>query len=55
MIGVNQIFKVRSDTVYDGLFNIRYQLFLNDLHALDQLIFFNIQWFRLNLKILHFY
>ena len=32
VIGVNQIFKVRSDTVYDGLFNIRYQLFLNDLY-----------------------
>ena len=33
VIGVNNIFKVRSDTVYDGLFNIRYQLFLNDLSA----------------------
>ena len=33
VIGVNQIFKVRSDTVYDGLFNIRYQLFLNGLYA----------------------
>ena len=33
VIGVNSIFKVRSDTVYDGLFNIRYQLFLNDLYA----------------------
>ena len=33
IIGVNNIFKVRSDTVYDGLFNIRYQLFLNDLYA----------------------
>ena len=32
VIGVNNIFKVRSDTVYDGLFNIRYQLFLNDLY-----------------------
>ena len=33
VVGVNQIFKIRSDTVYDGLFNIRYQLFLNDLYA----------------------
>ena len=33
VIGDNNIFKVRSDTVYDGLFNIRYQLFLNDLYA----------------------
>ena len=33
IIGVNNIFKFRSDTVYDGLFNIRYQLFLNDLYA----------------------
>ena len=32
VIGVNQIFKIRSDTVYDGFFNIRYQLFLNDLY-----------------------
>ena len=32
VIGVNQIFKIRSDTVYDGLFNIRYQLFLYDLY-----------------------
>ena len=32
VIGVNQIFKVRSDTVYDGLFNIKYQIFLNDLY-----------------------
>ena len=32
VIGVNQIFKIRSDTVYDGLFNIKYQLFLNDLY-----------------------
>ena len=37
VIGVNQIFKVRSDTVYDGLFNIRYQLFLNDLYALGSI------------------
>ena len=33
VIGVNQIFNVRSDTVYDGLFNISYKLFLNDLYA----------------------
>jgi len=32
IVGVNQIFKIRSDTVYDGLFNIKYQLFLNDLY-----------------------
>jgi len=32
VIGINNIFKIRSDTVYDGLFNIRYQLFLNDLY-----------------------
>ena len=32
VIGVNSILKVRSDTVYDGLFNIRYQLFLNDIY-----------------------
>jgi len=32
IVGVNNIFKIRSDTVYDGLFNIKYQLFLNDLY-----------------------
>jgi len=32
VIGINNIFKIRSDTVYDGLFNIKYQLFLNDLY-----------------------
>ena len=32
VIGVNQIFKIRSDTVYEGLINIKYQLFLNDLY-----------------------
>ena len=32
VVGVNQIFKIRSDTVYDGLFNIKYQLFFNDLY-----------------------
>ena len=32
IVGVNQVFKIRSDTVYDGLFNIKYQLFLNDLY-----------------------
>jgi len=32
VVGVNNIFKIRSDTVYDGLFNIKYQLFLNDLY-----------------------
>jgi hypothetical protein len=32
VIGINNIFRIRSDTVYDGLFNIRYQLFLNDLY-----------------------
>ncbi len=32
IVGVNQVFKIRSDTVYDGLFNIKYHLFLNDLY-----------------------
>ena len=38
VIGVNQIFKIRSDTVYDGLFNIRYQLFLNDLYQFGSIV-----------------
>jgi hypothetical protein len=32
VIGINRIFKVDTSTVSDGLFNIRYQLFLNDLY-----------------------
>jgi hypothetical protein len=32
VIGINKIFKVDTSTVSDGLFNIRYQLFLNDLY-----------------------
>ena len=40
IIGVNKIFKIDSSSVSDGLFNIKYQLFLNDLYyygALDLL------------------
>jgi hypothetical protein len=32
VIGINRIFKVDTSSVSDGLFNIRYQLFLNDLY-----------------------
>ena len=32
IIGVNKIFKIDSSSVSDGLFNIKYQLFLNDLY-----------------------
>ena len=40
VIGVNNVFKVDSSTISSGLFNIKYQLFLNDLYyygALDLL------------------
>ena len=40
IIGVNNILKINSSTVSDGLFNIKYQLFLNDVYyygALDLL------------------
>lgn len=42
IIGVNNILKINSSTVSDGLFNIKYQLFLNDVYyygALDLLNF----------------
>lgn len=42
IIGVNKILKINSSTVSDGLFNIKYQLFLNDVYyygALDLLNF----------------
>ena len=32
VIGVNKVFKIDSSSVSDGLFNIKYQLFLNDLY-----------------------
>lgn len=40
IIGVNNILKINSSSVSDGLFNIKYQLFLNDVYyygALDLL------------------
>jgi|TARA_Y100000015_G_scaffold34330_1_gene34604 hypothetical protein len=40
IIGVNSVLKLNSSTVSDGLFNIKYQLFLNDVYyygALDLL------------------
>ena len=40
IIGVNNVFKVDSSTISSGLFNIKYQIFLNDLYyygALDLL------------------
>lgn len=40
VLGVNNVFKVDSSTISSGLFNIKYQLFLNDLYyygALDLL------------------
>jgi hypothetical protein len=32
IIGVNKVFKADSSSISDGLFNIKYQLFLNDLY-----------------------
>jgi len=40
VIGVNKVFKMDNSTISSGLFNIKYQLFLNDLYyygALDLL------------------
>ena len=40
VIGVNQVFKMDNSTISSGMFNIKYQLFLNDLYyygALDLL------------------
>ena len=40
IIGVNNVFKIESSTISSGLFNIKYQIFLNDLYyygALDLL------------------
>ncbi len=32
IIGVNKVFKMDSNSISDGLFNIKYQIFLNDLY-----------------------
>ena len=32
VIGVNKVFKMDSSSISDGLFNIKYQIFLNDLY-----------------------
>ena len=32
VIGVNKVFKIDSSSISDGLFNIKYQIFLNDLY-----------------------
>ena len=56
VIGVNQIFKIRSDTVYDGLFNIKYQLFLNDLYqfgSIDLLQYSMVQTYLEDLSLIH--
>ena len=40
VVGVNQVFKMDNSTISSGLFNLKYQLFLNDLYyygALDLL------------------
>lgn len=40
IVGVNNVFKIDSSTISSGLFNIKYQIFLNDLYyygALDLL------------------
>ncbi len=40
VLGVNQVFKMDNSTISSGLFNLKYQLFLNDLYyygALDLL------------------
>ena len=42
VIGINKVFKMDNSTISSGLFNIKYQLFLNDLYyygALDLLNF----------------
>ena len=41
VIGVNQVFKMDNSTISSGLFNLKYQLFLNDLYYYGSLDLLN--------------
>jgi len=54
VIGVNKIFKVDSSSVSDGLFNIKYQLFLNDLYYYGAIDLLNYSMVKSYLETLDF-
>jgi len=55
IIGVNNVLKINSSTVSDGLFNIKYQIFLNDVYyhgALDLLNYAMVKTYLEDLDLL---
>ena len=53
VIGVNNVFKVDSSTISSGLFNIKYQLFLNDMYYYGALDLLNYSMVKTYLEDLH--
>jgi hypothetical protein len=54
IIGVNNVLKVNSSSVSDGLFNIKYQLFLNDVYYYGALDILNYSMVKTYLEDLDF-
>ena len=55
IIGVNNVLKINASTVSDGLFNIKYQIFLNDVYyygALDLLNYAMVKTYLEDLDLL---
>jgi len=55
IIGVNNVLKINSSSVSDGLFNIKYQIFLNDVYyhgALDLLNYAMVKTYLEDLDVL---
>ena len=50
IIGVNNVFKVDSSTISSGLFNIKYQIFLNDLYYYGALDLMNYAMVKTHLE-----
>ena len=50
IIGVNNVFKVDSSTISSGLFNIKYQIFLNDLYYYGALDLLNYSMVKTHLE-----
>jgi hypothetical protein len=54
IIGVNNVLKINSSSVSDGLFNIKYQLFLNDVYHYGALDILNYSMVKTYLEDLDF-
>jgi hypothetical protein len=54
IIGVNNVLKINSSSVSDGLFNIKYQIFLNDIYYYGALDLLNYSMVKTYLEDLDF-